>query len=191
MSLASMTTTASVERSTGHDNRIVNEDDELSTWKRIVNMRVKESEALGITARLLNDHGNETVTGNIDTAMDKDDDMDAYIVIRQFLLQQLLLHHIGILIKSNATTVIDAADATGNIPTTHERITSWKILRDIFRTIDKAKRRIPSIGDNTGNILVENDITGTQVQHHHETVNETLDDNNAVRRPLSEMVLAD
>ena len=73
------------------------DNDELSTWKRIVQLRVKESEALGITARLLNDHGNDAVTGNIDTALEMDDDLDALAVVRQFLLQQLLLHHIGIL----------------------------------------------------------------------------------------------
>ena len=201
-----MTTTTTTPRTnvdgnySSGTNRIDN--DEISTWKRIAQYRVKESEALGLTARLLNDYGNEAVTGNIDTALEADDDMDALIVVRQFLLQQLLLHHIGVLMNSN--TAADT-DATHHVSTTHERITSWKRLRDIFRTIDEAKTSRQTMGNNN-HVLPQSEAASTHAQHQETSETaivsvdgrntddtaeiESNDDNGSVRRPLSEMVRA-
>ena len=188
------------------------DDGEIIIWKRIVKLRIEESEALGITSRLLNDFGNETVTGNIDDALAADDDVFTYIAVRQFLFQQLLFYHIGIVINSNALTVVttgSADDANSRVTTTHERVASWKVLRDIFRTIDETKKKSQSVGNHIDSLMGETgEDEGSQVLPHgtsetatrpdvnggdtHSSLqNETVDDNGTIRRPLSEMIRVD
>jgi hypothetical protein len=185
--LISMTsfTTATTILNEGRSVHKDNNDDEMPTWRQIIEMRVRESEELNMTMLLLNAYGNDNVTGHMGSVLQHNDDMDARIVVRKFFLQQLILHHVNVMIQKNKTNAVDGQKSP---TTTHERMSSWKFLQDIFNAIDNAKKEQQTIAEplelqtEASEAAVKNALNG-------EIEMEIDAPNTAIRQPLVSAVI--